>query len=66
MDLYSYSWADNTPHPHTCPGCSGRFPTWSYVLVNGLKVLTHDGNTICPRDPHFGGLTGPAPLEVAA
>ncbi|MFF8454656.1 hypothetical protein ACF06T_09050 [Streptomyces albidoflavus] len=64
MDLYSYSWADNTPR--TCPGCSGRFPVWSYVYEDGLKVLTHDGDTICPRDPHFGGLTGPVPLEVAA
>ncbi|CAM5584768.1 hypothetical protein SALBM135S_04565 [Streptomyces alboniger] len=60
------------PRP-ACPGCgSDRFPLWTRVPVDGLEVLTHDGDTICPGDPVFGGLTGPEPLpaldvvEVAA
>lgn len=42
-----------------CPGCgSDRFPLWTRVPVDGLMVLTHDGDLICPGDPTFGGLTG--------
>ncbi|MEV0441069.1 hypothetical protein AB0I46_19250 [Streptomyces spectabilis] len=43
-----------------CPGCgSDRFANWTRIQVDGIEVLTHDGDLICPGDPAFGGLTGP-------
>lgn len=53
------------PRP-ACPGCgSERFPLWTRVPVDGMEVLTHDGETICPGDPAFGGWTGPEPLPAS-
>ncbi|MER7836219.1 hypothetical protein ABTY98_09965 [Streptomyces sp. NPDC096040] len=56
----------------SCPGCAAHAPAWTRVTVDGLRVLTHDGDVICPKDRHFGSGTQPAPvvslvrLEVAA
>ncbi|MFF4549634.1 hypothetical protein ACFY1J_36315 [Streptomyces sp. NPDC001406] len=52
----------------TCPGCGTHAPAWTRVAVDSLRVLTHDGDVICPRDRHFGSTPAPAPvrLEVAA
>ncbi|WP_156721344.1 hypothetical protein [Streptomyces apocyni] len=59
----SFVWADVDTGRVPCPGCaSDRFPSWTFVQADGLRVLTHDGNTICPGDPTFGALTGPEPL----
>ena len=65
----------DTPGGRTsaCPGCREFAPGWTRVDVDGLSVLTHDGDVICPRDRHFGtgARTVPAiasapSLEVAA
>ncbi|WP_329400510.1 hypothetical protein [Streptomyces melanogenes] len=45
--------ADSVP----CPGCGGSFPSWAWVNADALRILTHDGNTICPGDSAFGALT---------
>lgn len=37
-----------------CPGCRGQFPSWTWTKVDGLMVLTHDGDRICPGDRSFG------------
>ncbi|MDJ0340366.1 hypothetical protein QMK19_00415 [Streptomyces sp. H10-C2] len=42
-----------------CPGCKGRFASWTWVEIDGLRVLTHDGDLICPRDRSFGYPTSP-------
>lgn len=59
--------------PATCPGCGVHAPAWTRVAVDGLSVLTHDGDVICPNDRHFGATAQPAlaassapALEVAA
>ncbi|MGY4961527.1 hypothetical protein [Streptomyces sp. 900105245] len=62
----------DTPARPTCPGCGANAPAWTRVTVDGMRVLTHDGDVICPNDRHFGASTQPAPvvslarLEVAA
>ncbi|MGW4021046.1 hypothetical protein [Streptomyces sp. NPDC005009] len=56
--------------PTACLGCGAHAPAWTRIAVDGLRVLTHDGDLICPEDRHFS--TRPAPvvpapvLEVAA
>uniref|UniRef100_A0AAU3HYS4 Uncharacterized protein n=1 Tax=Streptomyces sp. NBC_01393 TaxID=2903851 RepID=A0AAU3HYS4_9ACTN len=60
--------------PPTCPGCETHAPAWRWVRVDGLRVLTHDGDLICPKDRTFGCTPVPVPapllevepLEVAA
>ena len=58
--------------PPTCPGCRAHAPFWRWVLVEGLRVLTHDGDLICPKDRTFGYTPAPTllpvvePLAVAA
>ncbi|MGJ5800158.1 hypothetical protein ACSCB1_13680 [Streptomyces europaeiscabiei] len=59
--------------PAACPGCGVHAPAWTRVVVDGLSVLTHDGDVICPKDRHFGAMVQPAlgaspvpVLEVAA
>ncbi|MEV4612308.1 hypothetical protein AB0K43_06840 [Kitasatospora sp. NPDC049258] len=56
------------PHSTRCPRCLTQAPAWAWVRADGLWVLTHDGNTICPRDSKFGWHpeTAPARLAVAA
>ncbi len=59
------SWSEmDAPRRDRCPKCQNRVPGWRWVRVDGLRVLTHDGNTICPKDPTFGALTGPEPSFV--
>ncbi|MGW4909998.1 hypothetical protein [Streptomyces sp. NPDC004270] len=63
---------DTPARSAACPGCGAHAPAWTRVTVDGLRVLTHDGDVICPKDRHFGASTQPAPvvslvrLEVAA
>ena len=49
-----------------CPGCKGSFSRWTRVEFDGVEVLTHDGDTICPKDPTFGFLTGPELVAVGS
>ncbi|MFH9824412.1 hypothetical protein [Streptomyces bobili] len=53
----------DTPGGRTssCPGCREFAPAWTRVDVDGLSVLTHDGDVICPRDRHFGYRPATAP-----
>ncbi|MDH6498596.1 hypothetical protein M2156_004815 [Streptomyces sp. SAI-149] len=46
----------DTPGGRTsaCPGCREFAPGWTRVDIDGLSVLTHDGDVICPSDPSFG------------
>ncbi|MGA5343298.1 hypothetical protein ACPCK3_30295 [Streptomyces griseoincarnatus] len=64
MSLYPscFDLIDVCDRPVTCPGCCAHAPGWVRVLVDGMNVLTHDGDVICPSDPAFGTLAGPAPL----
>lgn len=48
------SCLDLLDRPTACPGCRARAPRWARVSVDGLSVLTHDGDRICPADPTFG------------
>ncbi|MET9893604.1 hypothetical protein ABZZ47_26005 [Streptomyces sp. NPDC006465] len=48
--------------PRVCPGCRAHAPSWRWVRVDGLRILTHDGDLICPKDRTFGALVGPVPL----
>jgi len=66
LRTYSLSWIDANVGRAPCPGCRGSFPSWTWVETGGLRVLTHDGNTLCPGDATFGALTGPEAAEVAA
>ncbi|MFG2850229.1 hypothetical protein ACGFZ9_06095 [Streptomyces mirabilis] len=52
--------------PPVCPGCHKHAPHWRWVPIDGLRILTHDGDLICPRDRSFGYTPAPAPLAVAA
>jgi hypothetical protein len=52
--------------PPVCPGCHEDAPHWRWVPIDGLRILTHDGDLICPRDRSFGYTPAPAPLAVAA
>ncbi|MEN1886076.1 hypothetical protein [Streptomyces mirabilis] len=60
--------------PPTCPGCRAHAPAWRWVRIDGLRILTHGGDVICPKDRTFGSTPGPVsaplavvePLEVAA
>lgn len=61
---HSLLWTDAVLGRAACPGCSGVYPNWTRVAVDGLEILTHDGNTICPGDPTFGALTGPEPTPT--
>ncbi|MFC5197749.1 hypothetical protein [Streptomyces kaempferi] len=49
-----------------CPACGTHAPAWVRVEIDGLSVLTHDGDLICPRNRSFGYTPAPAPLAVAA
>ncbi|MFJ9702160.1 hypothetical protein [Streptomyces fradiae] len=63
------SWSEmDQPRRDRCPKCSARVPAWRWVRVEGLRVLTHDGDRICPKDPTFGYEPLPTPtlLAVAA
>ncbi|WP_329288407.1 hypothetical protein [Streptomyces sp. NBC_01455] len=53
--------------PH-CPACGTHAPAWVRVEIDGLSIVTHDGDLICPRDRSFGYTPAPAPalLAVAA
>lgn len=46
-----------------CPGCGEFAPGWTRVDVEGLSVLTHDGDVICPRDRHFGYRPAAVPVS---
>ncbi|MFI6543499.1 hypothetical protein ACIBO9_09665 [Streptomyces prunicolor] len=48
--------------PAACPGCGAHAPAWTRVAVDGLSVLTHDGDVICSNDKYFGASTRPAPV----
>ncbi|MDT0465321.1 hypothetical protein [Streptomyces gibsoniae] len=48
----------------TCPGCHAHTPRWAWVRIDGLRVLTHDGDVICPADRSFGALPSPEPLPA--
>ncbi|MFJ2005547.1 hypothetical protein [Streptomyces chartreusis] len=50
--------------PAFCPGCLTPAPRWTWVRIDGLSVLTHDGDVICPADATFGARTRPEPLTV--
>ncbi|MFF4649362.1 hypothetical protein [Streptomyces sp. NPDC001380] len=50
--------------PGRCPRCLAPAPGWRWVREGGVRVLTHDGDVICPADPTFGPLTGPEPLPA--
>ncbi|MGI5138567.1 hypothetical protein [Streptomyces sp. CA-106110] len=67
MSLFP-SCLDLLDRPATCPGCRAHAPGWDRVPVDGLRVLTHDGDLICPADPTFGASAAlPVVLvEVAA
>jgi hypothetical protein len=69
MNLFPSS-LDLLDRPAICPGCRVHAPGWVRVPVDGLRVLTHDGDRICPADPTFGASTSPAStvvlVEVAA
>lgn len=58
------SCLDLLDRPVTCPGCRAHAPRWAWVTLDGLRVLTHDGDRICPADRTFGTLTRPTPLPV--
>ncbi|MFF4040666.1 hypothetical protein [Streptomyces sp. NPDC001816] len=58
------SCLDLLERPTTCPGCRTRAPRWAWVSVDGLRVLTHDGDVICPADPTFGAPAVPEPTPV--
>ncbi|MFJ4006976.1 hypothetical protein ACIPWL_26480 [Streptomyces sp. NPDC090023] len=69
MSLFAYSCADllDIPaRPTACPGCGQRAPQWTWVRIDGLRILTHDGDLICPADKTFGALTGPEPVQGVA
>ncbi|MFJ7968045.1 hypothetical protein [Streptomyces sp. NPDC096324] len=50
--------------PPVCPGCRAHAPSWRWVRIDGLRVLTHDSDLICPNDRAFGYALAPAPLAV--
>lgn len=61
------SWDDLYDGPAvTCPGCHAYAPAWRWVREGGVRVLTHDGDVICPADLTFGPLTGPEPVPALA
>jgi hypothetical protein len=47
-----------------CPGCGSRVPSWAWVQVDGVRVLTHDGDVICPSDRAFGYTPAPALVSL--
>jgi hypothetical protein len=51
--------------PVPCPGCHVHAPRWTWVRIDGLSVLTHDGDVICPADATFGALARPEPEPLA-
>ncbi|MFI6354668.1 hypothetical protein ACIBJF_18895 [Streptomyces sp. NPDC050743] len=69
MSLFP-SCLDLLDRPTACPGCRAYAPGWVRVPVDGLSVLTHDGDLICPADPTFGASVSTASpvvlVEVAA
>ncbi|MGW5463351.1 hypothetical protein [Streptomyces sp. NPDC003996] len=64
MSLFP-SCLDLLQQPVACPGCRAHAPRWTWVAVDGLRVLTHDGDVICPADHSFGALAGLAQLPAA-
>ncbi|MFF2199050.1 hypothetical protein [Streptomyces sp. NPDC058145] len=63
MSLYP-SCLDLLERPAVCPGCRAHAPRWTWVAIDGLRVLTHDGDVICPKDRVFGYTPVSAPLAV--
>lgn len=59
------SCLDQLERPVTCPGCRLHAPRWTWVVIDGLRVLTHDGDVICPADRVFDTLSAPAKLPPA-
>ncbi|MFI6662732.1 hypothetical protein ACIBL8_45390 [Streptomyces sp. NPDC050523] len=55
---------DASDRPVSCPGCRVHAPRWAWVLIDGLRVLTHDGDVFCPADRTFGARTAHVPLAV--
>ncbi|MFF0715568.1 hypothetical protein ACWEVM_11185 [Streptomyces bauhiniae] len=52
----SGSCLDLMERSSVCPGCGQCAPQWSRVQIDGLRILTHDGDLICPADKTFGYL----------
>ncbi|MXM62343.1 hypothetical protein GR925_02490 [Streptomyces sp. HUCO-GS316] len=50
--------------PVPCHGCRAHAPRGTWVRIDGLRVLTHDGDVICPADRTFGAFARPAPEPV--
>ncbi|MFI7235038.1 hypothetical protein [Streptomyces cyaneofuscatus] len=58
--------SQSAPARDLCPQCFVSVPAWQLVEVDGLRVLTHDGNVICPKDSTFGyEPMGPASVSVS-
>jgi hypothetical protein len=51
--IFPTIWDLDAP-PRPCPGCKGDFSGWRWVEDGDLRILTHDGDWICPRDRTFG------------
>ncbi|MGW6255695.1 hypothetical protein [Streptomyces sp. NPDC055085] len=49
-----------------CPDCGAYAPAWVRFDIDGLSVLIHDGDLICPRDKSFGYSPAPIALAVVA
>lgn len=52
--------------PSPCFGCGAEVEGWRYVRVDDRMILTHDGNTLCPRYLAFDCKTGEPRTSVAA
>ncbi|MER5485028.1 hypothetical protein ABT024_17620 [Streptomyces sp. NPDC002812] len=48
--------------PSPCIGCGADIEGWHYVRADDCLILTHDGNTLCPRYLAFDWATG-APIN---
>ncbi|SOD85870.1 hypothetical protein [Streptomyces sp. Ag109_G2-15] len=62
MSLFA-SCLDLLDRPTVCPGCRAHAPRWSRVSEDGLTVLTHDGDLICPADAAFGASPDSTPVS---
>ncbi|MER6130751.1 hypothetical protein [Streptomyces sp. NPDC001815] len=49
-----YDLLDCVGRSSACPGCGVFAIGWTRVDVDGLSILTHDGDLICPNDATFG------------
>ncbi|MEU6845942.1 hypothetical protein ABZ930_29105 [Streptomyces sp. NPDC046716] len=53
--------------PSPCFACGAEVDGWRYVRVDDCLVLTHDGNTLCPKYLAFDWANGePRTLAVKA